>query len=95
MHHYSQLQQDLFAITTAKNKTYIKIGASHSVKINNSYLLEQDGWQGFSIELDTSKKEFWDNSDRTNKIYWDNAITFDYVNAIEENSLSNRLGIKY
>lgn len=92
MQHYSQLKQDLFAITTAKNKTYIEIGASHPTKINNTYLLEKNGWNGFSIELDISKKEFWDCSDRTNKIYWDNAITFNYLDAVKQNLLPNRLG---
>ena len=92
MQHYSQLKQDIFAFITASNKTYIEIGASHPIKINNSYLLEQNGWPGFSIELDTSKKEFWEDSDRANKIYWSNAITFDYLNAIKENSLPNRIG---
>ena len=92
MHHYSQLKQDIFAFDTAISKTYIEIGASHPVKINNTYLLEQSNWKGFSIELDTSKKDHWDSSDRNNKIYWDDAITFDYLQALEENNLPNHIG---
>lgn len=92
MSSYSQLKQDIFAINTAISNTYIEIGASHPVKINNSYLLESNGWSGFSIELDTSKKEYWDSSDRNNKIYWDDAITFDYLQALEDNNLPNHIG---
>ena len=92
MQHYSQLKQDIFAFITASNKTYIEIGASHPVKINNTYLLEQNNWDGFSIELNLNKKENWDSSDRNNKIYWGDAITFDYLQALKDNNLPNRIG---
>lgn len=89
----SQLKQDIFALQTAKNKTYIEIGASHPRKINNTFLLEQQGWKGFSVELDTNKKEDWEKDiDRQNKIYWANAISFNYVNAAKENNLNMHLG---
>jgi len=89
----SQLKQDIFALNNAVNKTYIEIGASHPRKINNTFLLEQHGWKGFSIELDTNKKEYWDaDTERKNKIYWDNAITFDYAEACNQNNLPNRIG---
>lgn len=88
----AQSLQDVFASTVCKNKTYIEIGGNHPYKMNNSFLLEHQGWQGFSIELDTKYKRHWDKSERTNKIYWDNALTFDYLNAIKENNLSNNIG---
>lgn len=91
--HYSQLGQDLFALDVAVSKSYIEIGAWKPVKYSNSYLLELNQWKGFSLELNTVRKESWDNQpDRKNKIYWKNAIDFDYITAIKENNLSNRIG---
>ena len=94
MEHYSQLFQDIFAISTAINKTYIEIGAWKPEKYSNTYLLELNGWKGFSLELDkTSKKPLWDNHPkRKNTIYWEDAITFDYVNALTENNMPNHIG---
>jgi hypothetical protein len=86
----SQVHQDKFALTTAKNKTYIEIGAAGPIKYNNTFLLEQKGWQGFSVELDENKVSQWTN--RKNKIYCDNAITFDYLKGLKENNLTTRIG---
>ena len=92
--HKSQLFQDIFALQNAKNKSYIEIGAWHPIKYNNTYILEQQGWKGFSIELDkTSKEDLWVNAlERKNEIYWANALTFDYKKALEENNLSTHVG---
>ena len=94
MQHYSQLFQDIFAISTAKNKTYIEIGAWKPEKYSNTYLLELNGWKGFSLELDKiSKKPLWDNhTKRKNNIYWEDAITFDYIKALNENNMPNHIG---
>lgn len=90
----SQVHQDLFALKTAKNKTYIEIGAAGPIKYNNTYLLEKNGWNGFSIELNQSRVDQWfeDWSDRKNKIYCDNAITFDYIEALNKNKLPTHIG---
>lgn len=89
----SQLQQDQFAIRTAKNKTYIEIGAAGPIKYNNTYLLENNNWKGFSLELNQARVNQWfTESERQNKIYCADAITFDYLQALKENNLSNRIG---
>ena len=66
----SQVHQDVFALKTAKNKTYIEIGAAGPIKYNNTYLLEKNGWQGFSLELNQNRVDQWfeEWSDRKNKI---------------------------
>ena len=89
---FGQLKQDIFAFQTAHNKTYIEIGAWNPVKYSNTYLLEKNNWHGFSLELDIIKKPLWQESNRTNRIYWKDALTFDYVKAIEENKLSKHIG---
>lgn len=90
----AQVHQDKFALLTAKNKTYIEIGAAGPIKYNNTYLLEKNGWNGFSIELERGRVNQWSESwsDRTNKIYCADAITFDYLEAVNENNLSTHIG---
>jgi hypothetical protein len=93
---YSQAGQDQFAFSiVTKNKTYIEIGANDYQRSNNTYPLEiNHKWVGFSLELNQKKfKDSWESqTERTNKIYWDNAITFDYAKAIKENNMPKRVG---
>lgn len=86
----SQLGQDLFAFSTAKNKSYIEVGAWKPIHYNNSYLLEKNGWNGFSIEYDLCRHEEW--KERKNKIFWENALTLDYARACQDLNLPNRIG---
>ena len=88
----SQSLQDIFALSVCTKKTYIEIGANRPRKWNNTLLLEQNGFKGFSIEYSKKWKTHWETSDRTNKIYWDNALTFDYRLAVEENNMSASIG---
>jgi len=90
----AQVGQDRFALNTAKHKTYVEIGAAGPIKYNNTYLLEKNGWQGFSIELNQGRVSQWfeDWVGRNNKIYCADAITFDYVAALKENNLPSRIG---
>ena len=89
----SQAHQDTFALTTAKNKTYIEIGAYHPIQWSNTYRLEMNGWKGFSIEYNKSMQDVWQKfEERKNKVYWDDALTFDYLSAIKENNLSKHVG---
>jgi hypothetical protein len=88
----SQSLQDRFALEICKNKTYLEIGANDPKKCSNTFLLEETGFVGFSIELDMIWKKRWDKSSRKNKIYWDNALTFDYLDAIKKNNLTKNIG---
>jgi len=89
----SQLGQDKFAIDTANYKSYIEIGAGGPIKYNNTYKLEQNNWKGFSLDINENRVKSWkvDNI-RRNKIYHADAIIFDYLNALQENNLSKRIG---
>jgi len=90
----AQSKQDIFAYSViGKNGSYIEIGANRPKKNNNTYELEvSHGWKGFSIELDTTLKAWWEDCpERTNPIYWDNAITFDYLSALKQNNLSTEI----
>jgi hypothetical protein len=93
MNHYSQLFQEIFALKTARHKTYIEIGAWKPEHYSNTYLLEQQGWKGFSLELNTSKKHLWEEHPlRKNTVYWEDALQFNYKKAIDEQHLSERIG---
>ena len=77
----SQAFQEFFAFSVGgPNKTYIEIGAFKPVSKSNTYVLEVDqGWRGFSMELNQKYKAHWDEcQDRNNPVCWENAITFDY-----------------
>lgn len=93
MQHYSEFKQDIFAIKNAKNKTYIEIGAGFPIKKSNTFLLENNGWKGISIELNKNRFDLWKTtSERKNKIYFEDAITFDYISALKENDLGTHIG---
>lgn len=89
----SQANQDVFAFSIGHNSgTYIEVGACKPRSKNNTYNLEMLGWSGFSIEIDENRyKKDWDKSDRKNKIFWGDAITFDYLQAITELNLPKHL----
>ena len=77
--HYSQVGQDVFALETANHKSYIEIGAADPYKLSNTLLLEENGWAGFSIELNSKFKEEWLNR-RQNECYYQDAVNFKYQN---------------
>lgn len=90
----SQARQDEFAFQLGgMNGTYLEVGASHPRSKNNTYNLEtRAGWKGISIELDDSYKETWlAHPERQNKIYFDNALTFNYAKALRMNGLPTHL----
>ena len=90
----SQALQDIFVSNLiTENKTYIEIGGHEPVKWSNTYNLEMDGWKGFSIELNTRHRAIWAaHPERKNKIYWENALTFDYAQALVDNKLPKQIG---
>ncbi len=94
---YSQAGQDLFAIELfGECGTYIDVGAGDPINSNNTYLLEvEKNWKGISIDFGdhdekkiSSLQELWNNkTERKNKIYWADALTFNYKNALLANNL--------
>jgi len=90
-----QSLQDVFAHEISKkNGTYIEIGAAFPVTGSNTYSLEVDNnWRGFSIELNKNHYEgYWNEcTERKNPIYWANALTFDYAEALVANGLTTHV----
>lgn len=74
---YSQAYQDLFVLTALNGKkdgTYLDIGAREPDFISNTYLLEQMGWTGVSIDIE----DLGFNKLRRNTFLLANALTLDY-----------------
>ena len=86
---YSQAFQDLFVIAVLEGKregTFIDLGCSYPVAINNTYLLEKDfGWSGVAIDIDPARTSKWEES-RTSQV-----ITFD-AGKIDYNDLLSQFG---
>jgi len=98
---YSQAGQDLFAYELfGLNGTYIDIGAGDPIRGNNCYLLETNyNWRGFSVDFGDSNEDIRQNlksrwlkhPERKNKIYWSDAINFNYMQGVNENNLDKNI----
>jgi len=75
---YSQAGQDDWILSHIPKGTYLEIGASHPVNINNTMALEQRGWTGISIDIDNQCEQLWKNQ-RSQPLVIDNALTMDFV----------------
>ena len=92
MKSYSQSSQDLFALEVCKTKSYIEIGGRKPIKFNNTYLLEKNNFLGFSLEISNKFAPVWNSSDRKNKCYFEDALTFDYKSAIQKSNMDMHIG---
>jgi len=79
---YSMSKQDLFVMHMHRDKikqfTYLEIGASHPMDINNTYLLELNGWQGNSVDIDGSNEQLW-NQVRKNPLLIMDALKINHI----------------
>ena len=85
---YAQVFQDIFVLACLDGKkdgTYIEIGAGDPKIGNNTLLLEQLGWNGFSIDTSEKFTKKWNESDRKNLMIQQDAINLDYLKLINEN----------
>lgn len=91
---YSQAFQDLFVLTMLngkRNGTYVEIGGSDPININNTYILEKIfGWTGVSFEIDEQIAKDY-NTKRVNKCYCLDATTANYSKIFEENKLPQKM----
>jgi hypothetical protein len=76
---YSQAGQDRWVLAMHPQPgSYLEIGASHPTLINNTYLLEQNGWQGVSFDIDPQNQQLWQQQ-RKNPLIITDALKFDWV----------------
>jgi hypothetical protein len=76
---YSESRQDEFVMHMMNGKIgeYLEIGAAFPIESNNTYLLEQNGWNGLSLEIDPKYKQLWD-SERKNKLVIADALQYEF-----------------
>ena len=76
---YSESRQDEFILHMMNGKIgeYLEIGASFPIETNNTYLLEKNGWNGLSIEIDPIYEELW-KKERTNRLVIADALSYEY-----------------
>lgn len=72
----SQVGQDKWILSLIEKGTFLDIGCRGPEEINNTFLLEQNGWTGVSIDI-VDYSEEW-KSRKTDFICAD-ALTFDYT----------------
>jgi hypothetical protein len=79
---YSMSRQDLFVLHMMNGKVghYLEIGASHPVDINNTYLLEQNGWWGLSVDIDSINQTQW-KATRKNELMITDALKLNFIDA--------------
>ena len=100
---YSQAGQDIFAEELfGESGVYIDVGSGEPAKFSNTYMLEvKKKWKGFGVDIGSFNpakaqelKNLWTKyPERKNKIYWEDAVTFNYKKALTEHNLS--LNIDY
>lgn len=87
---YSEAGQDIFALNLiGKNGTYLEVGGFKPKLDSNTYILEsQNNWRGITIEFKKELQSLWNScKERKNRIYFEDALKFDYKTALEENNL--------
>jgi hypothetical protein len=85
---YSQCGQDLFVLNLLKikNGTFLDLGCYLPKNINNTFLLEQNGWVGLSLDINDYTKEW---GVRKNKFIKCDCFTQDYNTLLSENYNTN------
>ena len=87
---YSEAGQDIFALNLiGKNGTYLEVGGFKPKLDSNTYILEtQNNWRGITIEFKKELQSLWSScKERKNRIYFEDALKFNYKTALEENNL--------
>lgn len=76
---YSEARQDEFVLHMMNGKVgeYLEIGAAFPIEANNTYLLEQNGWKGLSLEIDPSYQDLW-KRERKNPLIISDALVYNY-----------------
>ena len=96
LENYSQAYQDLFVLSMLDGKLngkYVEIGAFDAKIISNTFVLESIfNWKGFSIEIDKTRCENFNNDrDRQNRCYLGDATKFDYLSVMMTEKWKNRI----
>jgi|LauGreDrversion4_2_1035121.scaffolds.fasta_scaffold57861_4 hypothetical protein len=84
MKSYSQSAQDVFVynILRKNNGTFLDLGCSHPIFINNTYALELQGWTGISVDILDFSSEW--KSSRKNKFIQKDCMNVNYNDFLKQ-----------
>jgi hypothetical protein len=90
MKSYSQAGQDLFVhnLTKGNKGTFLDLGCFLPRKINNTYLLELNGWDGISLDIQDLNKEW---KERRGKFIQADCLTTDYNNLLSKHYINKTI----
>jgi tetratricopeptide (TPR) repeat protein len=81
---YSQCMQDKWVMAMVPTpSTYLEIGSNDPKYNSNTYLLEQNGWKGISVEIDKEQVDKF-KSERSNLCIRHDATTLDYAELLKD-----------
>lgn len=90
LEYFSQLGQDIFVLDLInESSTYLEVGCQDSKIINNTYLLEQKGWTGISIDI-INYSDNWKS--RKNKFVCSDALKTNYKALLEWQKYKSPIG---
>jgi len=83
MKSYSQCGQDLFVhyLTDGKAGKFLDLGCSLPKKINNTYLLELNGWDGISLDIQDFREQW---KERKCKFIVSDCLNVDYNDLLKD-----------
>jgi len=83
MKSYSQAGQDLFVyhINNGKSGKFLDLGCSLPKKINNTYLLELNGWNGISLDIQDFNEQW---KDRKSLFIQTDCLNVDYNHLLDK-----------
>ena len=83
--YYSNEMQDVAALRLLKNAdspTFLDIGCRHPVEINNTLLLEENGWSGICVDIDDYSEEFKEK--RQTPFYQIDSTSYEFIELLEK-----------
>lgn len=90
LEYFSQLGQDIFVLDLInESSTYLEVGCQDSKIINNTYLLEQKGWTGISIDI-INYSDNWKS--RKNKFVCSDALKTNFKALLEWQKYKSPIG---
>jgi len=88
INYFSEQQQDLAALFLGKSMykslplTYLDIGCGGPIEKNNTFLLEENGWDGICIDIEDNLESFKEL--RKSPFYQLNTLEDDFLNVLDE-----------
>lgn len=91
---YSQSMQDIFVLTLLNGKTngvYLELGSFDPLFYNNTFLLTKFGWNGISIDIESTLIDSWRATRPKNIFLAADALKLDYGKIFEKHDFPDTI----